>query len=168
MQMAKQIDDIHKIRRAIEGVLVPIGHLIETYGDWNPDCRVDPRLEARLDLLHEKCQKQFGSGFGLPVTSSYREFNPYGNKIDRKDASDGRGHWTGLAIDIGYRNVLGSEADMRAFVLLAKECNLYRIHNTAYGEWWHFSDYGEAYESWRPEDWIAKLRWEIINEAGIV
>ncbi len=162
-------DMIKEIRKGIEQNLVDISGIAEGYGRWKPDLRVDARLNDKLEKLAKLCwnDKSFGADFMLPVSSCYRPFNPQGFEYERRDAKDPRGHWTGLAIDIGYRNVLPKRL-WKKFIKYAKKSGLYRIHLVRYGEWWHFSRYGLSHKRWRPVDWISDMRWVVLKKLYIV
>jgi hypothetical protein len=166
-------EDVKQVRVGIEAILVPIDDIAEGYGKWKPDLRVDPRLRDRLvkaaGLI--RADADFGADFKLPVSSCYRPFKPNGYDYDIKDATDPRGHWSGLAIDIGYRNVLPERLHKR-FVRQMKKAGLFRIHLAGYGEWWHFSRYGKYIPSgiskWRPAKNAAKLRGRVCRASGIM
>ncbi len=162
------MEPINKIWNGIETDLVSIADIGAGYNDWEPDLRVDPRLRERLLILSKLCRGRWGQDFMLPVSSCYRPFlwKEKGHWIG--DATDPRGHWSGLAIDMGYRNVLKTYEDWKAFVKFSKKAGLKRIHLRKLGEWWHFSDYGIKYKKWRPVKWIAKLRFKICRKKGIL
>jgi len=168
-------NSIKNVREGIESILVSISDIAKTYGRWEPDLRVDPRLRDMLIKLVELCRADpdFGLDFMLPVSSCYRPFHPMGYVYDKKDASDPRGHWTGLAIDIGYRNVLPEHLCAK-FVKYAKQAGLRAIHKKRYGEWWHFSRLGKyvannrKLSKWRPAAEVAKLRGKVCRASGII
>lgn len=159
---------ISEVRDRAEKQFVSIADIARGYGDWEPDLRVDPRLREKLAKLVALCRERWGGDFVLPISSCYRPFLLYEKGHWLRDASDPRGHWSGLAIDIGYRNVLGCYEDWRFFVKAAKQAGLYRIHLKKYGEWWHFSDWGAPWKRWRPTNDIAKLRGEVCKQIGIL
>jgi len=154
--------NIGKVREAIEIILVPIDDIAVGIGDFNPDLRVDTRLRERLLAFVNIMNNKFGS-FKLPVTSCYRPFSPQLGSYHELDAKDPRGHWTGLAIDINYRAVLNNDIDRIFFIKSADKCGLKRIWLVKYDEWWHFSDY-----EWRPDSEVARMRWEVLKEVGLV
>lgn len=162
-------DLVVDVRGQIENIMVSVDGLGEGYNDWEPDLRVDPRLRDCLVKAVQliRTNPDFGQRFRLPVSSCYRPFLSSLEGHWKRDASDPRGHWSGLAIDIGYRNVL-PEGLWRYFEKCMEQAGLKRIHYVKYGEWWHFSDYGTPWKKWRPANQTARLRGEICRQLGII
>ena len=161
------------IRHDIENVLVSISDIAESYGRWKPDLRVDPRLRERLVKAVElmRADPDFGPGFMLPVSSCYRQFLYFIKGHWWRDARDPRGHYTGLAIDIGYRNVLPERLWFK-FEGYMRQVGLHPMHLIAHGEWWHFSRYGKyipnGLSKWRPAEAVQKLRGQVCRALGIL
>lgn len=169
MNLKTQAPNIKIILDTVEPILVSIDDIAKSYGKWQPDLRVDPRLRKRLVKLVELCRADpgFGDKFILPVSSCYRPFLQATLDYIIRDATDPRGHWAGLAIDIGYQIKLSRDL-WDKFVEYARKAGLIRIHLKRHGEHWHFSGYGIAYQSWRPARAVAKLRWKVCKALGIL
>jgi hypothetical protein len=152
----------------IQSDLVSISTIGEGYGKWQPSLYVDKRLYDRLTQAIFILREAWGYSYKLPVSSCYRMANIEGQDYDTRDMMDARGHWSGLAIDLGYQNTL-SEERWGFFIVTFSKCGLSRIFRDTYKEWWHFSRYGKYVENhpelweWRPSPEAVALRREIIR-----
>ncbi|MCP4231254.1 MAG: hypothetical protein GY771_14050 [bacterium] len=160
---------INYVREKVEENTVSIADAAGGYGDWEPDLRVDPRLGERLVKAVElmRADPDFGPGFMLPVSSCYRPLLGDEKGYTIRDARDPRGHWSGLAIDVGYRNVL-PEHLWKKFIKYFKQAGLYRIHLQRYKEWWHFSRWGVPYKEWRAERTVHNARGRACRTMGVL